>query len=309
MYGLPKSKNKQGYGRRRPARNHIIDSCFTSSSPLKETKAIEVCEDKVLELLESLELEDKENAAGIASAEEEQRQKPKTLTGPSQGSTSKTKKERALWPRNPNERRASRLSSGSPAKAKAEKSKGVDKIVTSSLEQVLLPTATQVTLCQPPMRRDRKVLEIPETPMPVSKTRTPKKSQDEELVQELESLRLSSKPLRPKRHRLRKIQPTPQIPHAPWTSEIIAHAQPLLTLCNDSHTQSSPLCFQAWADSLSPYFEVKKIAEASYGEVFRLALLPTVGTNFTKADESVLKLIALRAPLPATPLTQAQKKK
>jgi len=306
MYSQPRPRPRQGYGRRRPARDHLIDSCFTSSSPAKESKAIEVCEDKVLELLESLQLEDKENTTAATVQEKEQRPKPETSSTVGQRSAYKTKKDNALWPRNANERRGLRLSNGLPVKAKSKKSTGVEKTGTSASAQ---GASSDVRIPKPAARHQRVVLEIPETPMPVAKTRTPKKLQDEQLVQELESLKLSSKPSRTKRHRPRKTEPAPAILHAVTTPETIAHAQQLLTLCHDRHAQSSPFDFQAWADTLSPYFEVKKIAEASYGEVFRLALLPTVQTTFTQADESVLKLIALKAPPSTNPLTQAQKKK
>lgn len=305
MNSQSRPKPRQGYGRRRPARDHLIDSCFTSSSPAKESKIIEVCEDKVLELLESLQLEDHENTSALILQKKEEKPKSETSSAHGQGNARKTEKNNALEPRNPNERRALRLSNGSPTKAKSRKSTGVEKTRTSTL----VPESSDVRISKPVVRQQRTVLEIPEIPMPVAKIRTPRKSQDEQLVQELESLKLSSKPSRNKHHRSRKAQPTPAILHAVSTPEIIAHAQPLLTLCHDHHAQSSPFDFQAWAHTLSPYFEVKKIAEASYGEVFRLALLPTVQTTFTKADESVLKLIALKAPPSTNPLTQAQKKK
>ncbi|KAK8176869.1 hypothetical protein IWX90DRAFT_375186, partial [Phyllosticta citrichinensis] len=53
--------------------------------------------------------------------------------------------------------------------------------------------------------------------------------------------------------------------------------------------------FSTWAASLEPQFQIIKIAEASYGEVYRLALKEDF-LGFTKSDESVLKMIALKPP-------------
>lgn len=59
---------------------------------------------------------------------------------------------------------------------------------------------------------------------------------------------------------------------------------------------SRPLApFDTWSAQLSTHFAVAKIAEASFGEVYRMSLLqthPTLG----RSDESVLKIIALKAP-------------
>jgi len=43
------------------------------------------------------------------------------------------------------------------------------------------------------------------------------------------------------------------------------------------------------------HFTVAKIAEASFGEVYRLSLIDPID-NFSRSDESVLKIIALKAP-------------
>lgn len=59
---------------------------------------------------------------------------------------------------------------------------------------------------------------------------------------------------------------------------------------------SRPLApFDTWSAQLSTHFAVAKIAEASFGEVYRMSLLQphlTLG----RSDESVLKIIALKAP-------------
>jgi len=76
----------------------------------------------------------------------------------------------------------------------------------------------------------------------------------------------------------------------PVTNIFTKHVASLLSL------SSRPLeSFTSWSDQLSSHFSVKKIAEASFGEVYRLSLLrphPTLG----RTDESVLKIIALKPP-------------
>lgn len=80
-------------------------------------------------------------------------------------------------------------------------------------------------------------------------------------------------------------------PTLPPVSNIYTkHLSSLLSLSSNPLTS-----FTAWADQLSSHFAVTKIAEASYGEVYRLALLSSKSL-LTKADESVLKIIALKPP-------------
>jgi serine/threonine-protein kinase haspin len=70
------------------------------------------------------------------------------------------------------------------------------------------------------------------------------------------------------------------------------YVRPLLALTNE---QKLPLQFEEWSDNLIPHFTISKIAEASYSEVYRLSLLDEHPT-LTTADESVLKLIAIKPP-------------
>jgi len=59
---------------------------------------------------------------------------------------------------------------------------------------------------------------------------------------------------------------------------------------------SRPLTsFDTWSEQLSSHFSIKKIAEASFGEVYRLSLLQE-HAKLSKADESVLKIISLKPP-------------
>ncbi|KAG9193729.1 serine/threonine-protein kinase haspin [Alternaria panax] len=84
-------------------------------------------------------------------------------------------------------------------------------------------------------------------------------------------------------------EPTPE-PADVYTS----YASPLLALSD----RKKVIEFQEWSDELAPHFEVTKIAEASFSEVYRLsAISPANGVK----EESVLKVVALKTP-PAVPL-------
>ncbi|KAL6711601.1 hypothetical protein ACN47E_004535 [Coniothyrium glycines] len=72
------------------------------------------------------------------------------------------------------------------------------------------------------------------------------------------------------------------------------YASPLLTLSDRKRI----LSFEDWSAELEPHFEISKIAEASFSEVYRLsALYSTSGLK----QESVLKVVALKTP-PDIPL-------
>lgn len=74
------------------------------------------------------------------------------------------------------------------------------------------------------------------------------------------------------------------------------HTQDLLRLCNDRRSlESGPEPFSEWSLELDEHFHITKIAEASYGEVYRLSLKQEV-PGFNKSNESVMKLIALKPP-------------
>ncbi|KAI9887137.1 MAG: hypothetical protein M1823_001044 [Watsoniomyces obsoletus] len=74
-----------------------------------------------------------------------------------------------------------------------------------------------------------------------------------------------------------------------------AHIQPLLHLANDARDRRAPCNFQDWADGLDGLFDVEKIAEASYGEVYKLKLKDaSTASTLGAASESVLKVIPLK---------------
>ncbi|KAF2733813.1 hypothetical protein EJ04DRAFT_535270 [Polyplosphaeria fusca] len=112
-----------------------------------------------------------------------------------------------------------------------------------------------------------------------------------------------STPIQKTRGRPKKTIPT-QLPHmnqlptpepSPGPEDIYtAYVKPLVELSD----RRTIVPFTQWTDELDPYFEITKIAEASFSEVYRLT---TKSTMPGLAQESVLKLIALRTP-PDAPL-------
>jgi len=69
--------------------------------------------------------------------------------------------------------------------------------------------------------------------------------------------------------------------------------------------------FDAWSGQLASHFSISKIAEASFGEVYRLSLLDT-RHKLSRTDESVLKIISLKPPpasLKGKKLSKAAKEK
>jgi serine/threonine-protein kinase haspin len=89
-------------------------------------------------------------------------------------------------------------------------------------------------------------------------------------------------------------QHTPSIsilpPTPPLQDEYAEHCAELLGL--SSHSMGD---FSEWANELSSHFNIIKIAEASFGEVYRLSLLQQI-SGFSSNDESVFKVIALKPP-------------
>jgi serine/threonine-protein kinase haspin len=96
-----------------------------------------------------------------------------------------------------------------------------------------------------------------------------------------------------------EIDPTPTKPEICKTRLAFApasqqeYAAPLLCLSLEPAVRPTP--FKVWSASLEPFFKIVKIAEASYGEVYRLVLKDGQAPQFTKSDESVLKILALKA--------------
>ncbi|KAF1840084.1 uncharacterized protein K460DRAFT_202033 [Cucurbitaria berberidis CBS 394.84] len=103
-----------------------------------------------------------------------------------------------------------------------------------------------------------------------------------------------------------KVHLKPQLPTPEPTPEpddiYSAYASPLLALSDRRKVFS----FKDWSAELEPHFEITKIAEASFSEVYRLSA--TSATNGIR-EESVLKVVPLKtppdAPLPSQLQTRA----
>jgi serine/threonine-protein kinase haspin len=93
----------------------------------------------------------------------------------------------------------------------------------------------------------------------------------------------------PRRKQLATPEPTPE-PDDVYT----AYVSPLLSLSFGKKA----VPFEDWSSELEPHFEITKIAEASFSEVYRLSARSS--TNAT-GQESVLKAVALKTP-PDAPL-------
>lgn len=76
------------------------------------------------------------------------------------------------------------------------------------------------------------------------------------------------------------------------------HCSSLLDLSFSPETAFTS--FDSWTTQLEGHCTISKIAEASFGEVYRLSLLEDI-PEFTKADESVFKIIALKSPTSTHP--------
>ncbi|KAF2631579.1 hypothetical protein BU25DRAFT_488159 [Macroventuria anomochaeta] len=157
--------------------------------------------------------------------------------------------------------------------------------------------------------RSRKVLEDRDANTVSKKssenTKTIQKAEMKEIVRPLEPTSAPSTPPRtpiakPQKKRSKpttskkKTQlPTPE-PTAERDDIYTQYVSPLLPYSDGGRITT----FEQWSSELEPLFEITKIAEASFSEVYRLsAISATTGLK----EESVLKVVALKAP-PAAPL-------
>ncbi|KAI9808506.1 MAG: hypothetical protein M1827_007211 [Pycnora praestabilis] len=95
--------------------------------------------------------------------------------------------------------------------------------------------------------------------------------------------------------------PTTQTETITPLSDLTTYAKPLLELSTDTLSTSTLLDFQTWANKAEKLFTVTKIAEASYGEVYRLSQKDHLSKDSQNSDlisESVLKIIPLQPYLP-----------
>ncbi|KAK3117955.1 hypothetical protein LTR53_000107 [Teratosphaeriaceae sp. CCFEE 6253] len=99
------------------------------------------------------------------------------------------------------------------------------------------------------------------------------------------------------------VDDTPDVPpSSPPASDVYSrHCSQLLELSSHRLTH-----FEPWADLLTHHFSLTKIAEASYGEVYRLSLHKQL-PGLSVSDESVFKVIALQAPSSTLPTAKKQR--
>ncbi len=90
-------------------------------------------------------------------------------------------------------------------------------------------------------------------------------------------------------------------PTLPASDTYSDHCANLLRLSN--HALGD---FAEWSNELSCHFAITKIAEASFGEVYRLSLLEQL-PGFSSSDESVFKVIALKPPQTTVPLDKRKR--
>ncbi|KAF9696342.1 hypothetical protein EKO04_005663 [Ascochyta lentis] len=157
--------------------------------------------------------------------------------------------------------------------------------------------------------RSRKVLEARDANTVPKKTsdrvKNPEKAGLKETAQSTELAMAPSTPpqtpvARPKKKRSKPTTtkkrtqlPTPE--PSPERDDVHArYVSPLLSFSDGTRITT----FEQWSSALEPHFEITKIAEASFSEVYRLsAISATTGMK----EESVLKLVALKTP-PEAPL-------
>lgn len=100
-------------------------------------------------------------------------------------------------------------------------------------------------------------------------------------------------PSRPKPNRRSKKQQLPTPEPTPEPSDIYTeYISPLLSLSLGGKVIS----FDQWSTDLEPHFEITKIAEASFSEVYRLSARSRTSV---REQESVLKVVALKTPFDA----------
>jgi serine/threonine-protein kinase haspin len=117
------------------------------------------------------------------------------------------------------------------------------------------------------------------------------------------SLPAKKKEPRPRKHSRSSTSRKPQLPTPEPTPEpadvYVAYASPLISLTYGKKV----IPFESWSSELEPHFEITKIAEASFSEVYRLSAVNSTGIS---NQESVLKVVALKTPPDALLPCQSQ---
>ncbi|KAI7362850.1 hypothetical protein KC354_g6971 [Hortaea werneckii] len=118
--------------------------------------------------------------------------------------------------------------------------------------------------------------------------------------QSKETLDVPKIPLEPELEALSASLPASTSPDQ--TDAYTYHTRELLNLSAHGLTP-----FTSWSQQISTHFDLTKIAEASFGEVYRLSLLSQL-PGFSRADESVFKVIALTPPETTLPKAKKDRK-
>ncbi len=279
-------RNKQVYGRR-PKTTAVFaaSTAFNWSSPVKRTPERDV-NGGVTEVsngLRKLDLyEEDRNARGIHTATGSvlcARDTNAILKSPQRDGTEKRKKGKGTGEISVVVKSRSKILESPESGCKSWDSKQGQRDGTKLSERITKPKRSRQA---DPQDNPVKPGETQETTSESSKT-----SQSPPAT-------LSTRPTRTRRAKQPKLPPAPiPISNDPLTT----YTKPLLDLCSDPVGRTCPTPFSEWADTLTPYFSITKIAEATYGEVYRLSLLSPRAT-LTASDESVLKIIALKPPPP-----------
>ncbi|EMD92949.1 hypothetical protein COCC4DRAFT_40768 [Bipolaris maydis ATCC 48331] len=189
------------------------------------------------------------------------------------------------------ERTTTKKRTKSQKEAKVGQDVDVTKENIAPLEDVLEQSMKTLAIDAPEDEENQKILQKPRKPRKVLSDRNMNASDPT-------TCPVAAVP-RPKKEKKRAMPtsvsqlPTPEPTPEPDDLYSI-YAFPLLAFSD----RKKIITFQDWADELEPHFEVSKIAEASFSEVYRLS--STSSANGVK-EESVLKVVALKTP-PTAPL-------
>ncbi|KAF2085565.1 hypothetical protein K490DRAFT_67717 [Saccharata proteae CBS 121410] len=166
-------------------------------------------------------------------------------------------------------------------------------------------------------RRKLKATKVPNKSATLSLNVDGKEMTQQCLSEAFETLQISNPPDLPAKSQVKPRRTTRNRQHGISSSAsgrpahrdpLAVYTRPLLQLCVDKTGRKAPTRFSTWSDTLEPYFRIAKIAEASYGEVYRLSL-KCQHPNFSRSDESVLKIIALKPPDGTVPYKKGRKTK
>ncbi|KAI7167857.1 hypothetical protein KC343_g9657 [Hortaea werneckii] len=145
----------------------------------------------------------------------------------------------------------------------------------------------------------------PQTKAPekVDGPQDPCEAEDPALQQEEQTVETAHTPENPLELEVEALPPSlPASRSSDHTDAFTHHTRELLNL--SAHGLTS---FTSWSQQISAHFDLTKIAEASFGEVYRLSLLSQL-PGFSRADESVFKVIALTPPETTLPKGKKDRK-